>query len=122
MTSSNEFDPEYFDYESALSIAREEALRDLVVRPNSISYVGYEHDFNDYCFCEFTLENEGWIKTIRGLLPQERLAGEEIQDKTIVEFARNGNMISAVRLYRTKHQVGLKEAVDAVNSLKYSDA
>jgi hypothetical protein len=117
----DEFEPECYTREEALSIARTEALRGLEVGPKSISYVGHLKRFHDYCFCEFALEDGRWIKTLRGLTPEERLPGVEIQDRTIVDLARSGNMISAIRLYRTKHQIGLREAVDAVNALQYGE-
>jgi len=50
-------------------------------------------------------------------LPSERLPGEEITDARIVDLARNGNMVSAIRLFRAKHQVGLLEGKQGVESL-----
>jgi hypothetical protein len=118
-SDSEDFAPEYHSREEALSIAAAEASRGLTERADSISYICNLAEFHDYCLCEFVREKEGWIKTIRALTPAERLPGEEIEHSAIVALARSGNMISAVRLYRSKHQVGLKEAVDAVNILRY---
>lgn len=108
-------------YEQALCIARSEALRDLRESETSISYIGHLQDFHDYCFCEFVKQEGGWIKTFRGLMPHERLPEEEIQEKAIRELARAGQMIAAIRLYRSKYQVDLRVAHEAVNALRYGD-
>jgi hypothetical protein len=110
----DEFEPEYHTREEALRIAHEEAERALKELPESISHVCYITDFHDYCFCEFVPEEGGWVKTIRGLTPQERFPGEEIRDESIRELAQSGDLVSAIRLYRSKHQVGLREAHDAI--------
>lgn len=110
---------EYITYEQALRIARSETLRDLRESVASISYIGHMQDFHDYCFCEFVREEGGWIKRIRGLMSHERLPEEQIQEKTIAELARSGDMIAAIRLYRLKHQVDLRVAHEAVNALRY---
>jgi hypothetical protein len=83
----------------------------------SIRYVAFVPDFEDFCLCEFVREEKGWIKVIRLLTPTERQAGEEISDDRIILLARNGNMVSAIRLYRAKHQVGLLEGKVGVESL-----
>ena len=110
---------EYITYEQALRIARSEALRDLKESQKSIGYIAHVQSLHDYCFCEFVPQEDGWIKTIRGLMPDERLPEEEIQDKTIMELAQSGQMITAIRLYRSKHQVDLRIAHEAVNALRY---
>lgn len=111
---------EYVTYEQALRIARSEALRDLKETQISISYIAHVQSLHDYCVCEFVQQEDGWVKTIRGLMTDERLPEEEIQDKTIMELARSGQVITAIRLYRSKHQVDLGVAHEAVNSLRYN--
>src|ERR1051326_8914325 len=95
--------------DQALVTAKAEALRDLTVTDGSIRYVAFVPEFDDYCLCEFVLENENWIKVIRMLTPSERSPGEEISDEKIILLARSGKMLSAIRLFRAKHQVGLVE-------------
>ena len=113
----DDFEPEYHTREEAIRIARAESERALKEEPESISYVCYVPGFYDYCLCEFVLGEGGWVKTMRGLTPGERLPAEEIQDERIRELAHSGNMVSAIRLYRSKYQVGLREAYDVLNLL-----
>jgi len=107
----------YFTREEAEALAKSEVLREYSDRGDSISYIAYLSEFHDYCFCELVEEDGRWVKTFRALLPEERLQGEEILDETIVRLARTGNMVSAVRLFRSRHGVGLKEAFAAVQAL-----
>ncbi|MDC8786992.1 hypothetical protein [Roseateles koreensis] len=113
----DEFRPEYLTREEALRIARAEATRSLIEQPASISYVCHVPDFHDDCLCEFVMEDEGWVKTFRCLTPEERLPEEEIRDESILQLAQSGNMVSAIRLYRSKHQVGLREAHNAIQAM-----
>src|SRR4051812_41950314 len=108
---------ERFTRDEALSAARAEAQRDLTVSDASIRYVAFVPEFVDHCLCEFVQEDEGWVKVIRLLTPSERMPGEEIPDARIIELARSGNMVSAIRLYRAKHQMGLLEGKLGVESL-----
>jgi hypothetical protein len=108
---------ERFTQDQALAAANAEAMRDLSISDDSIRYVTVVLDFDDYCLCEFVREYEGWLKIIRLLTPVERLPGEEILDHKIIAMARRGNMVSAIRLYRAKHQVGLLEGKIGVESL-----
>ena len=110
----NEPEVEYHSHEAAIELARAEALRSYEQTESAIRYVAYVDDFYDYCLCEFTQEPEGWIKTYRALTPAERLPSEEVRDEVISKLAKAGNMLAAIRLYRTKHQVGLKEAFSAL--------
>lgn len=112
----DEEDFESFSREQALAIAETDALRDLVVSETSIRYVAFLPDFHDTCLCEFVQEGGGWIKTIRLLTNAERLPEEEIQDSQILKLLREGNRLSAVRLYRAKYEVGLREAVQALEA------
>jgi hypothetical protein len=113
----DEFEPQYHTREDAIRIARADALRSLDEQAQSISYVRYVTEMHDYCLCEFIQEEGGWVQTIRCLTPEERMPGEEIRDQSIRELAQAGNMVSAIRLYRSKHQVGLREAHEAVKLL-----
>jgi hypothetical protein len=115
--SDDEFEPVYYSREEALRIAHAEAERAISELPESISYICYITDFRDYCFCEFVLEDGKWVKAIRCLTPEERMPGEAIRDESIRELAQSGNMVAAIRLYRSKHQVGLREAHDAIKSM-----
>ena len=101
----------------SLAIARSEATRDLVVSEASIRYVAFDPNFEDYCYCEYVQEEYGLVKTVRLLRNEERLPGEEIQDERIIEVARSGRLIQAIRLYRAKYQVGLAEGKAGVESL-----
>jgi hypothetical protein len=109
---------QYFSREEALAIARTEALRALEIRDDEITCVVFDPVFRDYCLCRFVREKDGWVKTLRSLTGEERIAGEQILDATILELTRAGNLVSAIRLYRTKHGVGLREAKLAVGSLR----
>jgi hypothetical protein len=108
---------ERFSQEEALATARAEAQRDLTVSDESIRYVAFVPGLEDHCTCEFIREDGGWVKTFRLLTTAERLPGEEIPDVRIVQLARSGKMVSAIRLYRAKHQVGLVEGKAGVESL-----
>ena len=46
-----------------------------------------------------------------------RLENEVIQDLKIKALADEGNLITAIRLYRAKYGVGLAEAKNAVDKL-----
>lgn len=115
--SDDDPEVERFTYDRALTAARAEALRDLVTSEDSIRYVAYVPEFEDYCLCEFAPYEESWVKVVRLLTPTERLAGEEVPDDRIISLARNGNMVSAIRLFRAKHQVGLLEGKVGVEAL-----
>jgi len=105
---------EYHSRQEALRLAHSEALRAFEEHENLIRYVAYLPEFHDFCLCEFVAHEDGWLKTFRALVPSERLAGEEIRDEVILELATVGNMVAAIRLYRSKHGVGLKEAFAAI--------
>jgi hypothetical protein len=111
------YEIEHFTQEQAYETARAEVLRDLRVSEDSIRYVAFVPEFEDYCICEFIKEDDGWVKNIRLLMLSERLAGEEISDARITAIAQSGNIISAIRLFRTKYQVGLLEGKVGVESL-----
>lgn len=108
---------ERYTWEQALAMAGSEASRDLRVSEDAIQYVAFIPEFADYCLCEFLPEDGGWVKLVRLLTPTERLPGEEIPDERIVELARSGQLISAIRLFRAKHQVGLIEGKQGVERL-----
>ena len=108
---------ERFTQEQALEAAGAEVLRGLSVSEASIRYVAFVPEFEDYCLCEFVREDQGWVKAIRFLPLSERLAGEEIKDDRIIALARSGNRVLAIRLFRAKHQVGLREGTLGVESL-----
>jgi len=113
---SDEAEVEYHSRETAIELAKTEALRSYEEMENAIRYVAYVDEFYDYCLCEFIQEPEGWLKAYRALTPTERLPSEQIRDDLIRKLAKGGNMLAAIRLYRTKHQVGLKEAFDALQN------
>jgi hypothetical protein len=107
---------EYHSRETAIELAKAEALRSYEEKENAIRYVAYVDEFYDYCLCEFVQEPEGWLKTYRALTVAERLPSEEIGDDLIRRLTEAGNMLAAIRLYRTKYEVGLKEAFDALRN------
>jgi hypothetical protein len=98
---------ERFTQEQALAAARAEALRDLTVSDDAIRYVALVPEFDDFCECEFVRDEAGWFKAVGLLEPARRLPGEEITDERMIQLARTGKKISAIRMYRTKHGVGL---------------
>lgn len=103
--------------EQAVVAARAESLRDLAISDDAIRYVAFIPEFADYCHCEFLPEGSRWVKVVRLLTPAERLPGEEVQDERIISLARSGQLISAIRLYRAKHDVGFLEAKAGVEAL-----
>jgi hypothetical protein len=108
---------EHFTRDGALEAARAEAQRDLIASDASIRYVAFVPEFEDYCLCEFVREEEGWVKVVRLLTPAERLPREELPDARIIQLGRSGNLMSAIRLYRAKHRVGLLEGKLGVEAL-----
>jgi hypothetical protein len=110
----DEAKPLYHTLDEAIKLAKSEVLRSYEELEGQIRYVAYVDEFYDYCLCEFIHEPAGWVKTYRALTPGERLPTEQIRDEVITRLAKAGNMVAAIRLYRTKHQVALKEAFDAV--------
>ena len=84
----------------------------------SISYVAYWPEMEDYTHVEYILdERHGWMEMRRALLADERLPGEMFTDERILQVARMGKMIQAIRLYRIKYGVGLREGAAAVDRL-----
>ena len=103
--------------EQAILVARAESLRDLEITDDAIRYVAFIPEFTDYCLCGYLPERGAWVKVVRLLAPLERLPGEEISDERIVALAQSGQLISAIRLYRAKHEVGLLEGKAGVEAL-----
>ena len=118
MMNPDEPEYEYLTREQALQVARAEAIRDLTETDTLIRYVTFVSELDDYCMCQFELYKDGWSKQIWMLPNNERLPGEEIPDERILAHILAGNRISAVRLYRAKHEVGLREAVDGVEAMR----
>jgi len=111
-----EFD--YLSHKEARSYSLNAAARDLIESETCISYVAYLESFDDYCRCQFTLEEKrGWLLSCRMLGDDERLPEERITDARIVEVADRGGMLNAIRLYRAKYHSGLAEAKTGVESL-----
>jgi hypothetical protein len=109
---------DYLTREQAVAAAREQATRDLVESEFVISYVAFVPGLEDYCHCEFRFEPpHGWAQSCRMLTPAERTADEQITDDHIRAVARAGNVISAIRLYRGRHGVGLAEGKAGVERL-----
>ena len=114
----DEFQVEYLSREEALAAARERATRDLVESESVISYVAFVAGLEDFCRCEFRFEPpHGWVQSGRMLGPAERTPDERITDDRIRAAARTGNVISAIRLYRGLHGVGLAEGKAGVERL-----
>jgi hypothetical protein len=108
---------ERFTQQEALAIARVEALRDLTVSDDAIRYVAFVPDFDDFCECEFLREEEGWFKVVGLLESSKRLPVEEITDERIIHLAQCGKKVSAIRMYRAKHKVGLLEGKLGIEAL-----
>jgi ribosomal protein L7/L12 len=53
----------------------------------------------------------------QGLTPVDAFAPEEPSPRELVELVRSGNKIEAIKLYRERMGVGLKQARDAVERL-----
>jgi hypothetical protein len=114
----DEYQIEYLTREQALAAAREQATRDLTESESVISYVAFVPGFEDYCRCEFRFEPpHGWAQSCRMLTTAERTPDEQITDDRILAVARSGNVISAIRLYRGLHGVGLAEGKAGVERL-----
>jgi hypothetical protein len=114
----DEYQIEYLTREQAIAAAREQATRDLVESESVISYVAFVAGLEDYCRCEFRFEPpQGWTQSCRMLTPAERMPGEQITDDRIRAVARAGNVITAIRLYRGLHGVGLAEGKVGVERL-----
>src|SRR5688500_6775035 len=100
----DEIRPEYLSREQAIAAARSEARRDLRETESHITYVAFVPGHGDFCLCEFNLEPpDGWVQSFRTLRPDERRADEQITDEHIRAVAASGNLIAAIRLYRTRH-------------------
>jgi|GEM_PF-2287832 len=106
-----------FTREEALAIAVTEASRALEDDGQTIRYVAFDPTLSDYCLCQFIEEKGGWVKCLRTLANSERTADEMITDSRILEQARAGNTITAIRLYRTRYETGLKAAKIAIENL-----
>ena len=114
----DEYQIEYVTREQAIAAAREQATRDLAESDPVISYVAFVPGLEDYCHCEFRFEApHGWAQSCRMLTPAERTPDEQITDDRILAVARAGNLISAIRLYRGLHGVGLAEGKAGVERL-----
>jgi len=103
--------------EQAVQLARAEAKRSYSEREDVISYVAYIAEMHAFCRCEFVVHDGAWIKRYRLLTPAEWFPDEAIRDETILSLAESGNMVSAIRLYRARHGVGLKEGLVGVQRL-----
>lgn len=102
----------------AQSLAQSTASRDLRETETAISFVGYSNALADYCFFELRRQApDAWTVTLRSLTSEERLPDEEISDTKITQLARSGNLLGAIRLFRTKHEVGLTQAKAGVEHL-----
>ena len=109
---------EYLSKAEAEARAREIAIRDLQIGSSLIRCVAYFESFFDYALVEFHQEPEGWVQVFTCLPNEMRLENEVIQGSKIKNLADAGNLISAIRLYRAKHGVGLAEAKNAIDKIK----
>lgn len=107
----------YFTHEEALAAAQAEALRPFDDSGNPLRYVMFDQACHDHVLVEFVQEEGGWSKMSRSLLASERLESEQISDETIRKIAMEGNMVTAIRLYRVKYDAGLRDAMKAVQAL-----
>ena len=108
---------QYFTHEEALAVAQAEALRPFGDAGNPLRYVMFDEGCHDHVLVEFVQEEGGWTRMSRSLLPSERLESEQISDETIRSVAMDGNLVSAIRLYRVKYDAGLRDAMRAVESM-----
>ena len=114
----DEYQIEYLTRDQATAAAREQATRDLTESESVISYVAFVPFLEDSCQCEFRLESpNGWVQSCRMLTPVERTPEEQITDDRIRAVAQAGNVITAIRLYRGLHGVGLAEGKVGVERL-----
>ena len=114
----DDFRPEYLSREQDIAVARSEARRDLRETESRIAYVAFVPGHEDFCLCEFHLEPpHGWVQSFRTLRPDERRADEQITDEHIRAVAASGNLIAAIRLYRTRYDVGLADGKAGVERL-----
>lgn len=118
VNDEDEYHIEYWTHEQAVATARQQATRDLRESESIISYVAFVPSLGDFCRCEFRLEApHGWVQSCRILTQEERGADEQITDAHIREVALSGNVITAIRLYRGKYNVGLLEAKTSVEQM-----
>ena len=91
--------------------------RMILEEDNKIVFAAYmEHEF-DYSKVELNKTEKGW-SAVGFLLPEtERVDGEELTDKCIEKAALSGYTIQAIKLYRAKYNIGLKEAKEAVEAI-----
>jgi hypothetical protein len=109
---------EFLTTEEAELRARQIAIRNLQFTSSYISCVAYFEGFSDYALVEFHKEPQGWVQVFTCLPNEMRLENEVIQDSKIKALADEGNLISAIRLYRAKYGVGLLEAKNAIEKIK----
>jgi hypothetical protein len=120
--TDDEYRIEYLTGEQALAVARQQATRELQESESMISYVRFVPELQDFCQCIFQLEApHGWRLACRMLKPEERMPDEQISDTHIREVALSGNVISAIRLYRGKYNVGLAEGKAGVERLLHEN-
>lgn len=113
-----EYRIQYLTREQTIVVARQQATRDLSESEAAISYVAFVPDLEDFCWCEFHLEApHGWVLSCRMLTQEERRPDEQIADARIREVALAGNIITAIRLYRGKYNVGLAEGKAGVEQM-----
>ena len=108
----------YLSKEEAEARARKIAIRDLQIGSSLIKCVAYSMGLFDYALAEFHQEPEGWVQVFTRLPNEMRLENEVIQDSKIKTLVHQGNLISAVGLYRAKYGVRLAEAINAIETIK----
>ena len=115
----DEFEEEYMSYAEALAIAKRDAKRGLNVERDIISYVGYDETLGDFCTVEIRFFSTDRGEMSMNPLPLDnREEDEQLSDEKIGEFAKAGNTIAAIRLYRLLHSVDLYQAKQAVERLR----
>ncbi len=117
-----DYETEYLTRAEAETLAATEATRDLQTTPELITYVTYHEPFADYCRVEIVFSEPDQGEYGIRLLPMvERLEAEMIDDSKIKEFAKQGSLLNAVRMYKNLHSVGLAAARAAVEKMLEHD-
>lgn len=104
-------------YDAAQKLAAQEAMRDLQTTDQAISYVLYRYD--DYHRVTITFDDsKNGVYEIRPLSWTERSPEERIDERRILEVARQDRRMNAVRLFMRLHGCSLRDAILGVANLE----
>ncbi len=108
---------EFLTREQTLAPVDPETVRDYLDNPDSVSFIAYVTNAQDYCRCEWVKIDGNWEFSFQILPDDERLEREVVTDERIASVALSGGKITAVRMYRTKYGASLSDALKAVDEM-----